>query len=182
MKRFELHPPVKKVGMKRFFLFLGTKKIFFLSQGTKRFFSFPLFLPGGAVQIFLHLIKLNLLPKWKKPCMGTENAFLAKKLCLVPAPTYRCRRSSHWKHSREVIEEDCMCNLDIQRYPSGRKSHLKNQDNHSSLGPKIPSSTLAQNEKKAQDQSVCLKSDVGNVCIKKISLGGFGDGGHTIGP
>ena len=34
-------PPVRKVGMKRFFL----------SHGTKRIFSFPLFLPGGAVEL-----------------------------------------------------------------------------------------------------------------------------------
>ena len=79
MKRFELHPPVKKVGMKKFFLFLGTKKIFFLSQGTKRFFSFPLFLPGGAVQIFLHLIKLKFAAEMKETLHGNGKRVFSKK-------------------------------------------------------------------------------------------------------
>ena len=43
MKRFELHPPVKKVGMKKIFL----------SHGTKRFFSYPLFVPRNKKILFI---------------------------------------------------------------------------------------------------------------------------------
>ena len=68
MKRFELHPPVKKVGMKKIFL----------SHGTKRFFSYPLFVPRNK-KILFTLKKVKFAAEMKETLTGNQKAVFNKK-------------------------------------------------------------------------------------------------------
>ena len=87
MKRFELHPPVKKVGMKKIFL----------SHGTKRFFSYPLFVPrnkkilfvptfftGGCSSNLFTLKKVKFAAEMKETLTGNQKAVFNKKVTCLP--------------------------------------------------------------------------------------------------
>ena len=79
MKKFELHPPVKKVGMKRIFLFHGIKRRFFFVPRNKKNFFIPTFFTGGCSSNLFALNKVKFAAEMKETLHGNGKRVFSKK-------------------------------------------------------------------------------------------------------
>ena len=104
-KRFELHPPVKKVGMKRIFLFLGIKRRFFCPKEQKEFFHSHFFYRGVQFESF-----------HTRESVFNKKILICKIFRLVfQKPVLQSRKSTFWSSGLKTTSLNSI--LQTKKYP-----------------------------------------------------------------
>ena len=105
MKKFELHPPVKKVGMKKFFLFLGTKKSSFYPKEQKDSFHSHFFYRGVQFESF-----------HARESVFSKKILICKIFRLVfQKPVLQSRKGTFWSSGLKTTSLNSI--LQTKKYP-----------------------------------------------------------------